>query len=63
MTQPETFTLTYDELDSFARQIIGETVLVVLSAPIKHLQVTTYDQQLVEATMLSIVDAIKEHFK
>ena len=59
----ETITLTYSELDNFARQVVGEAIIATLSAPIKHLQVTTYDSQLVEATMLCIVDAIKNHFK
>lgn len=59
----ETFTLTYAELTNFAHQVIGEAILATLSAPIKHLQVTTYDQHLVEATQLSIVDAIRNHFK
>lgn len=59
----ETITLTYSELDNFARQVVGETIIATLSAPIKHLQVTTYDSQLVEATMLCIVDAIRNHFK
>lgn len=57
------FVLSYGELENFANQVIGEAILATLSAPIKHLQVTTYDQQLVEATMLSIVDAIRNHFK
>ena len=59
----ETITLTYSELDNFARQVVGEAIIATLSAPIKHLQVTTYDSQLVEATMLCIVDSIKNHFK
>ena len=57
------FVLSYSELENFAHQVIGEAILATLSAPIKHLQVTTYDSQLVEATQLSIVDAIKNHFK
>ena len=57
------FVLSYEQLENFARQVIGEAILATLSAPIKHLQVTTYDSQLVEATQLSIVDAIRNHFK
>lgn len=57
------FVLSYDELHNFAQQVIGEAILATLSAPIKHLQHTTYDQNLVEATQLSIVDAIRNHFK
>ena len=57
------FVLSYAELTNLLNQVVGEAVLATLSAPIKHLQNTTYDQQLVEATQLSIVDAIRNHFE
>lgn len=59
----ETFVLTYEQLTHFAHQVIGEAILATLSAPTKHLQNNSYDQQLVEATTHIIIDAIKNHFK
>ena len=57
------FLVNSEIMHNFAHQVIGEAILAVLSAPIKDLQVTTYDQQLVQATQLAIVDAIRNHFK
>lgn len=56
------FVLSYEQLTDLLQQTVGETILAILAAKTKHLRVTTYDDDLVEATTLTIINDVRNHW-
>jgi hypothetical protein len=55
-------TLDSDVSQTLAKQILGESILAILASNTKHLEATTYDYQLVEATKTTIVNELRNHW-
>ena len=53
-------TVDYDE---FAKQIIGQTVLVILTADTRDMVYTTHDKSVVDGITGRIVDAVRNYWE
>lgn len=50
-------------LESFTQQVVGETILAILSTDTRSLVYTTFDKGLVDSTISRVVDQVREHWK
>lgn len=51
------------ELEYFVEQVVGEAVLATLAADTRQIVYTTYDQQLVNATIERVIHQLRNHFE
>lgn len=49
-------------LQTFAQQIVGETVLAILATDLKDVIYTTYDQDRVHGIVARVVDSVRNHW-
>lgn len=50
------------DLEEFAKQIVGETILAVLATDHTQAVYTTFDQQLMDGAVARVVDQIRNHW-
>lgn len=50
------------DLEEFAKQIVGETILAVLATNHTQAVYTTFDQQLMDGAVARVVDQIRNHW-